>query len=319
MTKVSVIIPVYNAEKYLTKCLESVCQQTLADIEIICINDCSADNSLGILQEYAEHDSRIKVIDFKENKGAAAARNTGIEAAAGEYTGFVDSDDYVDLDFYKKLYEKAIESGAEAVKGKIRIHSDTFNLEREIFYDNNDDIKVNKAYFYHSFTSAIYKTDFIKKNKIYFPVGINNFEDPYFSITAGFYYKKLALVSNAYYHYVDRIESSSKIINTDILSGILLSMEKIYHSLNKASIDVTHYVIVYDFLLNFLKPLTFNKVFSTPINCKLLDLYASMILNCKYKEEAMQYYFYKREKDQKAFEKKKTLMDLKNNFVKKTI
>ena len=105
--KVSVIIPVYNTEKYLEKCLYSVCNQTLSDIEIICINDCSTDNSREILNKYAADDERIKIINFEENKGAAAARNAGIDAATGEYIGFVDSDDYPDLDFYEKLYNKA--------------------------------------------------------------------------------------------------------------------------------------------------------------------------------------------------------------------
>ena len=116
MPKVSVIIPIYNTEKYLRKCLDSVCNQTLSDIEIICVNDCSTDNSLEILEEYASKDNRIKLIDFKENKGAAVARNAGIDEAKGEYIGFVDSDDFIDLDFYEKLYNKAVKSGADCVK-----------------------------------------------------------------------------------------------------------------------------------------------------------------------------------------------------------
>ena len=104
MAKISVIIPVYNTEKYLRRCLDSVCNQTLSDIEIICINDCSTDNSLEILREYSAKDERVKVIDFKKNKGAAVARNIGIDEAQGECLGFVDSDDFVDLDFSEKLY-----------------------------------------------------------------------------------------------------------------------------------------------------------------------------------------------------------------------
>lgn len=113
MPKVSVIIPVYNTEKYLRKCLDSVCNQTLSDIEIICVNDCSPDNSLEILNEYAQKDNRIKVINFEENKGVSIARNTGIDSATGEFIGFVDADDFVDLDFYEKLYNKATETGAD--------------------------------------------------------------------------------------------------------------------------------------------------------------------------------------------------------------
>lgn len=90
--KVSVIIPVYNVEPYLSSCLDSVCHQTLRDIEIICINDGSTDRSLDILQSYAERDSRIQVYS-QENRGPGKARNAGIYRAHGEYIQFVDSDD----------------------------------------------------------------------------------------------------------------------------------------------------------------------------------------------------------------------------------
>ena len=92
MPKVSVIIPVYNVEKYLKQCLDSVVNQTLKDIEIICVNDGSTDNSLEILEEYAQKDNRIIIIS-QENQGQSVARNIALEKATGEYVGFVDSDD----------------------------------------------------------------------------------------------------------------------------------------------------------------------------------------------------------------------------------
>ena len=151
MSKVSVIIPVYNTEKFLRKCLDSVCNQTLQDIEIICINDCSTDGSLEILREYAGKDNRIKLIELFENGGAAKARNIGIDIAHGEYIGFVDSDDFVDLDFYEKLYNKAVETGADAVKGEMWELNDISNAPHmEAKYDLNNFIQKNKAYFYLS-------------------------------------------------------------------------------------------------------------------------------------------------------------------------
>ena len=124
MSKVSVIIPVYNTEKFLRKCLDSVCNQTLQDIEIICINDCSTDGSLEILREYAGKDNRIKLIELFENGGAAKARNIGIDIAHGEYIGFVDSDDFVDLDFY----EKYLLNAGQAERDKyIEEHPDFLN------------------------------------------------------------------------------------------------------------------------------------------------------------------------------------------------
>ncbi len=308
--KVSVIIPVYKTEDYLRKCLDSVSNQTLKDIEIICINDCSPDGCLEILKEYASKDDRFKIIDFKENKGAACARNAGIDVAQGEYIGFVDSDDFIDLDFYEKLYNKAIETGADAVKGKIKIHSDTTNIAKEVFYDINDDIKNNPAYFYHSFTTAIYNTQFIKTHKIKFPENINNFEDPYFSILAGFYYNKVETVFNAFYHYNDYPNSSSKNLNLSIITSI----EEIYNLLNQANVNKKHYVILYNFLLKCLKPLTFNKELSITMNKQAIELFSYMTLNCKYKEESLQFYFYKTAKDSNKIATKERVLNLKTNF-----
>jgi len=110
--KVSVIIPVYNTEKYLHECLDSVIKQTLKEIEIICVNDGSTDGSLSILDEYAARDNRIIVIT-QENKGAGVARNTGLEIARGEYLYFLDSDDLLKLSMLKKLYKGAIKSDAD--------------------------------------------------------------------------------------------------------------------------------------------------------------------------------------------------------------
>ena len=97
----SVIIPVYNVEPYLEQCLDSVINQTYKNLEIICINDGSSDNSLKILEKYQKKDSRIKLINQK-NKGLSEARNAGLDVAKGEYIAFVDSDDYLELNAYKE-------------------------------------------------------------------------------------------------------------------------------------------------------------------------------------------------------------------------
>ena len=102
--KISVIIPVYNAETYLLECLDSIVNQTLKDIEIICVNDGSTDNSLSILKEYASKDNRIKIID-KENEGQGYARKIGLDNATGEYILFCDNDDYYsELTAFEELY-----------------------------------------------------------------------------------------------------------------------------------------------------------------------------------------------------------------------
>ena len=114
-SKISVIIPVYNVEKYLNRCLDSIVNQTLKEIEIICLNDGSTDNSLSILKEYASKDNRIKVID-KENEGLGYTRKVGLDNSSGEYILFCDSDDYyAELTAFEKLYNFAIEKNVDIV------------------------------------------------------------------------------------------------------------------------------------------------------------------------------------------------------------
>lgn len=133
MIKVSVIIPVYNTEKYLSQCLNSILNQTLKEIEIICVNDGSTDNSGKILEAYAKIDTRIRVI-HKENEGSVCARNTGIEVALGKYVGFVDSDDWIEPEMYMKLYELAekynvdlVSSGYFLEGNYTTVHMDTID------------------------------------------------------------------------------------------------------------------------------------------------------------------------------------------------
>ena len=131
--KVSIIIPVFNTSKYLKQCLDSVINQTLREIEIICIDDGSTDNSLKILKEYQKNDKRIKILTQKHKK-QGAARNYGISIACGEYIGFVDSDDWCELDMFEKLYEKAKETNSDITMCAIT----TFNNNNSNEYSKED-------------------------------------------------------------------------------------------------------------------------------------------------------------------------------------
>lgn len=113
--KVSIIVPVCNVEEFLPECLNSCINQTLSEIEIICVNDGSSDNSLEILKEYASKDKRVKIID-KDNAGYGHTMNIGIDMASGEYIGFVESDDFIKLDMYEKLYDIAIKMDLDLIK-----------------------------------------------------------------------------------------------------------------------------------------------------------------------------------------------------------
>jgi len=115
MTRISIVMPVYNSEKYLRACLDSLLRQSFIDFEVICIDDCSVDGSWEILKEYAQIDNRIKVLQNEENLRAAGTRNVGLEKAVGDYIYFIDSDDYIDRDYLRLLYAKAIETDADIV------------------------------------------------------------------------------------------------------------------------------------------------------------------------------------------------------------
>lgn len=115
MKRVSVIIPVYNAGEYLKRTLESILNQTFKDFEVICINDCSTDNSLEILEEFAEKDNRIRIINNEKNLGAALTRNVGIDNAQGTYIYFLDADDYTDEKYLECMLEKIKQENCDIV------------------------------------------------------------------------------------------------------------------------------------------------------------------------------------------------------------
>lgn len=112
---ISVIVPVFNAENYLSRCLDSVLNQTLKDLEVICIDDCSSDNSYNILKSYAEIDSRIKLLKNEMNIGQGLTRNKGLDAAVGEYIAFVDCDDWIEREMYEVLYNRTIQKKYDLV------------------------------------------------------------------------------------------------------------------------------------------------------------------------------------------------------------
>ena len=201
MPKVSILIPIYNVERYLRQCLDSVVNQTLKDIEIICINDGSTDNSLTIINEFAAKDSRIKVID-KKNTGYGHSMNCGLKMAQGEYIGIIESDDFTELNMFEVLYNHAKNSDAEIIRSnhfeQIYEH---FNFVEVLHQDAYNQIFTPRLQNYKFFSrqvavwSGIYKRDFLSKNEIYFT------ETP----------DRLLLIKDAFVHYrVDNPNSSVK-------------------------------------------------------------------------------------------------------------
>lgn len=223
MPKISVIIPVYNVEKYLEQCLDSVVNQTLKDIEIICVNDGSKDGSLAILKKYQKNDSRIKII-CQWNRGLGAARNTGIKAAKGEYLFYLDSDDWIDLTCLEKLYNKVIEDNAEVcILGCTTYDDCTHEYNRtspyyNLFkYSECKDSVVN----YKSIKNALFtrfeaglklqKRDFVLKNKLFFHEGVI-FEDIVVSIKTLILASKITFVDENLFFY--RINRKGSLMDT---------------------------------------------------------------------------------------------------------
>ena len=222
MPKISIIIPVYNVEEYLPKCLDSVTNQTLKDIEIICINDGSTDNSLEILENYAKKDSRIIVLNQETNQGQGVARNRGLDIAKGEYVGFVDSDDWIELDFYEKLYKGAIKYNADIATTNMLKHKKYYKkynvfYRKQLFkFQVKDKIKLcgdNKQFFFYV-TNKIYKSSLVKKVPVKFAQG-HLYEDVQFAIQSIFYSNAVVSVPNTTYHYIGRKNSSVKSIDKE--------------------------------------------------------------------------------------------------------
>lgn len=214
MPKLSVIVPVYNVEKFLARCLDSILAQTLSDIEIICIDDGSPDNSIEILNRYSSADKRITVIR-QENRGLGGARNSGINAATGEYIGFVDSDDYLDLDFFEKLYCAAKKNDADiAVTGIIKHRKRSSKLyisfEDEVVYTTvNHKFSVCNCPPYFHVVNKIYRRTLIAGNDIRFKEHVY-FEDIEFTSNILLIANKIVTVPETFYRYIYNGESILK-------------------------------------------------------------------------------------------------------------
>lgn len=166
MVKVSVIIPVYNAETYLNECIDSLINQTLKEIEIICVNDGSVDRSIEIMKEYISKDSRVTLID-KQNEGYGKAVNVGIDSAKGKYIGIVEPDDFVSLDMYEKLYMKAEIYDLEVVKGNFAEFSGS-GREREFIEKNIiDNLEVYEKIIIPSSVDELFRGYIINPGGIY--------------------------------------------------------------------------------------------------------------------------------------------------------
>lgn len=191
--KVSIVLPVYNVEKYLVECIESAINQTLNDIEIVAVNDGSTDNSLQILKEYEKQYDFIKVVS-QENKGVSSARNTGLKEATGEYVYFLDSDDYIELDSMEYCYNVASKNDLDVVTFDAKSFSDKDYKGKMLIenYKRNNKLEskvMTGTEFYNyskerrGYTTPVwlnfYRREFLTKNKMEFYEGIIHEDELY--------------------------------------------------------------------------------------------------------------------------------------------
>lgn len=276
-TLVSIIVPVYNVEKYLERCLDSLISQTLKEIEVICINDGSTDSSGQILSRYAQKDNRIRVIN-QENAGLSAARNTGLNVAKGEFIGFVDSDDWIDKDFYEKLYNAAITNDCDiAVAGILKHYKQRtafeFKISQEKIARNlAEKFKISDVPDSAYVWNKIYKAERIKSLNLKFPVG-KYYEDQYFTPQVFLNSGNLIVIPDVVYHYWRHSESIVKCTkkNQRLKQDSKDAFEFMENFIKQYNIDTSHCrkVKKYKFLgLTLMKSITkSNKKTNILLNC----------------------------------------------------
>ena len=206
--RISIIVPIYNSEKYLKRCIDSLVNQSMKEIEIILVNDGSTDGSLKLIEDYAMKDSRIRIIN-KNNGGVSTARNAGIEIATGKYISFVDSDDWCEINMFEKMYEPAKEMELDFInigysmdnKKGISILKNPGN--KYLVSTNLEEIAAALTELPLGYSvMKLYKSDLISKNKIRFKANIALGEDAIFVQDYVYHINSIAIIDSCSYHYV---------------------------------------------------------------------------------------------------------------------
>ena len=221
--KVSLIIPVYNVEKYLRKCLNSAIAQTLREIEIIIVNDGSTDQSLSIICEFEKKDKRIKVINQK-NSGVSEARNAGLRVASGEFIAFLDSDDWIDSSFLEKMYQTAKEQNADIAVCSYASVVEGYGKMPTIKRSKSDLLSSTKALKkiisesgIRSYTwDKLYRRSLFTMNNISYP-SVNCYEDMATTFKLFYYSKRIAILEDCLYYYLQRKTSITKKVDTKLV------------------------------------------------------------------------------------------------------
>ena len=247
--RLSVIVPVYNTGKYLPKCLDSILNQTIDDFEIIVVNDGSSDNSVDIIKKYVKkYKDKIVFLD-KENGGQGSARNLGIKKAKGDYIGFVDSDDFIDKDMYKEMYDVALNNNSDIVICNISDYYEKNGDEKDTLLDLKSDVSINDAIIKSipSVVNKIYKKELLQNSNIIFNESIW-YEDLPYSMQILVNAKKINFVNKAFYHYFHRVKSTMHNENISKNLDIIKAYDDLINYLKKENL-YDKYKEEFDFIL----------------------------------------------------------------------
>ncbi len=244
---ISVIIAAYNSEKFIRRCLLSVISQTHQNLEIIVIDDGSTDKTVDIIRSI--NDSRIRLIQRQQNYGISLTRNHGIDIAKGKYIGFIDADDFIDPDFYQKLYQRAIQTNAEitttATSAEWPHKTKKWAGIPGVYHHFSDKLTAVRN---GSCWNKIYLTQFLRQNNLKFPAGLIS-EDNFFVIKSLAICQKLAVINNTYYHYImnpsslthdPKIEGKRK--NDNLIISCMI-LEFIKQNIPQARKQVIHFIL----------------------------------------------------------------------------
>ena len=276
--KLSIIVPVYGVEKYIDKCLNSLVKQSLKEIEVIVVNDGTKDNSQKIIDKYVKkYPDKIKSY-IKENGGQGSARNYGLKKASGEYIGYVDSDDFVEKDMYKKLYNKAKENNYDIVVcGNYNVSEDYQNKNIDAFINNYNTDLENIFFGKMAVWNKIYKRDILIKNKLEFKEKVW-YEDLAFTLKAIMNSNTFAFIDEPLYDYLIRegstMNNSNVQRNLEILDAFNDILSYIKHNKKEEYFSKIEFLaidhIYISAIVRVLKAEADDKVKRETIN-KLLD------------------------------------------------
>jgi glycosyltransferase involved in cell wall biosynthesis len=292
---VSVIVPVYNSAAWIRKCLNSLAKQTLKEIEILIIDDGSPDNAGKICDEYAARYKNMKIV-HKENGGVGSARNAALAIAKGEYIGYCAGDDWLDHDFFQKLYARAAATGADIVKGVMWTTDgkqppaveNAMKMKLAASPDTNNRIRENRGHFNIEEATAIVKRDLLEKNNITSPpdLSLGIAEDTYFQLRAACLANKIELVNDAFYNYFRREGSlDSAKYDEPKMKCLIRAMHYITDFINSADIDPQTYGVIFKRQIWLLLGYGINKTDDASMRAAVAQCAADLYKKCKYPDE----------------------------------